>query len=452
MTCRSTLCIVALSCCLAAASAASSRPGDPAVDVLSQRERAEVENRLLRDRLDHLLPRLMRETGIDLWLVLSREYAEDPVHPTLVPRPYYSSKGLLTFLIFHDRGPEHGVERLAVGLSATGLGDLYQFEGAPGGMREQWRRLREILAERDPKTIGINTSLTWAVADGLSATLRGVLERVLGPELSERLTPAQDLVVRWLETRTEAELEIYPQVVHLTRSVIAEAFSERHITPGVTTTRDVAWHLRQRLADLDLPVWFMPMVEVQRPGVPCEVDDPFCGDDDTVIRRGDVVHTDVGICYLTLCSDTQELAYVLPLGQTEIPDGLRDALAVGNRWQDLLTARFETGRTGNEILTGVLEAAEAEGIQARVYSHPLGFFGHGPGPTIGILTLQQPIPFLGEWPVHPNTVYAIEGAVHVPIPEWDGHPLRVLVEHDAVFDGERVVYLAGRQTRWHLIR
>lgn len=427
------------------------RSHDAPRDVLPRRERARVVNRLIRDRLDHLLPRLMREADVDLWLVVSREYAEDPIHPTLVPRPYFSSKGLLTFLIFHDRGPEEGVERLAVGLSSKGVEDLYQWEGAPGGMREQWRRLREILTERDPQKIAVNTSLTWAPADGLSATLRDVLQRVLGPELAERMVSAQDLAVRWLETRTEAELELYPHVVALTREVIAEGLSERAITPGVTTTRDLAWYLRQRLADLDLPIWFMPIVDVQRPKVPCAVDDPYCGDDDAVIQRGDVVHTDVGICYLTLCSDTQELAYVLRLGETEVPAGLRDALAQGNRWQDLLTAELRSGRTGNEILTAVLDSARAEGIESRVYSHPVGFFGHAPGPAIGLLTIQEPVPFLGDWPVHPSTVYAIEGAVQVPVPEWDGHPVRILIEHDAVFDGEDVVYLAGRQTRWHVI-
>lgn len=457
MTCRD-LCRVVVT--LSLSLLALSSPAPPAraeadrIDelghVLSHREQAAVENRLLRDRLDHLLPRLMRETDVDLWLVISREYAEDPIHSTLVPRPHYVSD-LVTFLIFHDRGPEKGVERLALGLSPQGLEDVYRWEGVPGGPRAQWQRLGELLKERNPEKIAVNTSLSWAVADGLSATLRDVLKRVIGPELSERLVSAQDLAVRWLETRTEAELEIYPRVVSLARTVIAEALSKRVVTPGVTTTRDVAWYLRHRFAELDLPVWFMPTVEVQRPGIPCGDEDVYCGDQDVVIRRGDVVHVDAGICYLTLCSDTQELAYVLRLGESEVPAGLRHALELGNRWQSLLTAEIRTGRTGNEILTAALESAKQQGIRSRVYSHPLGFFGHGPGTIIGLLTAQQPIPHLGDWPVHPNTAYAIEGAVHVPVPEWEGQAVRILIEQDAVFDGRDVIYLAGRQTRWHVI-
>ncbi len=257
-------------------------------------------------------------------------------------------------------------------------------------------------------------------------------------------------MIRWLETRSPLEQERYPHVVALARAVIAEAFSRRVITPGVTTTEDVAWYIRQRFADLDLPAWFMPYVNVQRPGLECAPETPFCGAADT-IRRGDVLHTDVGICYLRLCTDTQEMGYVLRLGEESPPPGLADALRLGNRWQDLLTAEFWTGRTGNEILSAAQRAARAEGIVASVYTHPLGAFGHAPGPTIGMWDNQGPTPVKGDWPLHAETAYAIEGNVKVPVPEWDGQLVQIKLEQSAVFDGQRVVYLAGRQTRWHLI-
>ncbi|RMH22561.1 MAG: M24 family metallopeptidase [Acidobacteria bacterium] len=415
--------------------------------VLPQRARVEAVNRMLRQRLDELLPRLMRESGIEMWLVVSREYAEDPVYLTLVPEPVFAARRT-TILMFHDRGAD-GVERATV--SRYDVGDLYRSVWQGGDLEQQWQRLGELVRERDPQTIGVDVSHDWPVADGLTASLRDRLLAALGAEHAARVVSAEKLVVRWLETRSRLEQEVYPHVVALARGVIAEAFSDRVITPGVTTTDDVAWYIRQRFADLDLQAWFMPYVNLQRPGVACDPDNPFCGTSG-VIHRGDVLHTDVGICYLRLCTDTQEMGYVLRPGERQAPAGLRRALAVGNRWQDVLTAAFVTGRSGNEILAAALDAARAEGIRSMVYTHPLGFFGHAPGPTVGMWDNQGPTPVRGDWPLHPDTAYAIEGNVIVQVPEWDGQWVRIKLEQSALFDGDAVRYLAGRQTRWHLVR
>ncbi len=415
--------------------------------VLAHRDRIEPVNRMLHERLETLLPRLMRETGIEMWLVINREYAEDPVYLTLVPAPVFAARRT-TILMFHDRGEETGVERVTV--SRYAVGDLYASVWEGGDLDEQWKRLAEIIRERDPKTIGINTSRHWPVADGLTAGLHARLTEALGADLSRRLTSAEDLAVRWLETRGATEQEVYPHVVALARGVIGEAFSSRVITPGVTTTDDVAWYIRQRFADLDLPIWFMPYVNVQRPGLPCDPESPFCGTTG-VIRRGDVIHTDVGICYLRLCTDTQEMGYVLRAGEREVPAGLLEALAVGNTWQDHLTDAFVAGRTGNEILAAALARSEGAGIRSMVYTHPLGFFGHAPGPTIGMWDNQGRTEHRGDWPLHADTAYAIEGNVIVQVPEWEDAWVRIKLEQDALFDGERVTYIAGRQTTWHVI-
>ncbi len=419
-----------------------SRPGA----VLKVRERPQPVNAALEDRLDNLLPGLMREAGLDMWLVINREYAEDPVYFSLVPQPAHAARRT-TMLVFFDRGAEAGVERLTV--NRYPFGSLYESAWQGGDLDEQWRALAETIAERKPKRIGIDVSREWPVADGLTASLKARLIEVLPPELAARLEPAEKLVVRWLETRTAIELDTYPHVVALARSVIAEAFSERVITPGVTTTDDVAWYIAQRFADLSLPIWFTPYVNLQRQGVACEPEDAFCGTSG-VVRRGDVLHTDVGICYLRLCTDTQEMGYVLALGQAEVPGGLKAALEAGNEWQDLLTAEFRTGRTGNEVLAATIRAAQAQGLVSSTYSHPLGFFGHAPGPTIGMWDNQGPTIGRGDWPLHPSTAFAIEGNVKVAVPEWEGQLVQIKLEQSAVFDGDQVRYLAGRQTRWHI--
>jgi len=417
--------------------------------VLPERDRPAVVNRILEDRLETLLPRLMRETDIDLWLVINREYNEDPVYLTLVPAPAFAARRT-TMLVFHDGGPGKGVERLVVGRYP--LGDLYDSTWEGGTSQEQWQRLAEIIKERNPKRIGINASRHWAFGDGLSAGLRDLLMETLGPELGKRVVPAEDLCIRWLETRTEAEMELFPHLVALARSVVAEAFSNQVITPGATTTDDVAWFIRQRFTDLGLPIWFMPYVNVQRAGEDHEKEEPFYGKSGVVIRRGDVLHTDVGIRYLRLNTDNQEMGYVLRLGEEDVPEGLKSALAVGNRMQDLLTGNFRSGRTGNEILAATRRDVEAEGIVASIYTHPLGFFGHAAGPTIGMWDNQGDTPVQGDWKLHPGTAYAIEGNVKVPVPEWDGQWVQIKMEQGGYFDGEAVRYLGGRQTRWHLVR
>lgn len=416
--------------------------------VLPPRERVEPANRMVEERLETLLPALMEETGIDMWLVLNREYAEDPVYFTLVPQPGFAARRT-TMLVFHLR-EDGSLDRLTV--NRYPLGAPYEAAWSGGNLDEQWQALGELIGERDPDRIGINVSRNWPVADGLTHGLRERLHEVLPEGFEGRLGSAEDLVVRWLETRSESELEVYPHVVSLARGVVAEAFSSRAITPGVTTTDDVAWYLRDRFESMGLSIWFMPYVNIQRPGTECEEDSPFCGIEGR-IRPGDVLHTDVGICYLKLCTDTQEMAYVAKAGEDGVPQGLEDALADGNRWQDQLTAEFEVGRSGNEILAAAQERMTAEDWKGvNIYTHPLGFFGHGPGPTIGMWDTPGATEVRGDWPLHADTAYAIEGSIKLPVPEWDDQLVHIKLEQSAVFDGERVIYLGGRQTEWHVVR
>jgi hypothetical protein len=416
-------------------------------DILPERERPPVINRILQERLRTLLPRLMRETGIDMWLVINREYVEDPVYLSLVPAPVFHARRL-SMLVFFDRGPGQPIEALTVSRYAM---DGYTAAWQGGTEEDQWKRLAAIVAERAPRRIGINTSRRWSFGDGLTASLRDALMEALGPALAARTTSADALCVRWLETRTPLELDLYAHIVAIARGVVSEAFSERVITPGVTTTDDVAWYIRQRFADLGLATWFSPYVNRQAPGVACAAATAFCGESG-VIQRGDVLHTDVGITYLRLSTDTQEMGYVLRRGETGVPEGLKRALATGNRWQDLLTAEFATGRTGNDVFARTDAAARREGIAHSTYTHAVGVHGHAAGVSIGMWDNQGAVPVTGEWPLAPDTAYAIEGSVKVPVPEWDNQFVQIKLEQTALFDGTRVTYASGRQTEWHVVR
>ncbi len=415
--------------------------------VALSRERIAPENRMLVDRLENLLPGLMAEADIDMWLILNREYAEDPVYFTLVPQPSFAARRT-TMLIFNRRADDT-IERLTV--NRYPLGEPYESAWSGGELDEQWVALGTLIGERAPERIGINVSDSWPEADGLTHGLHQKLLDVLPDGFASRLVSAEDLVVRWLETRSDEEIGVYPHIVSIARGVLAEAFSSRAITPGVSTTDDVAWFIRQRFESLGVPIWFMPYVNIQRPGIECDEEAAFCGISG-VIRPGDVLHTDVGICYLKLCTDTQEMGYVLRAGETDVPEGLKDALAQANRWQDLLTSEFRTGRSGNEILLAAQRRMRNEPWSFNIYTHPIGFFGHAPGPTIGMWDLPGAVDGTGDWPLHPNTAYAIEGGIKLAVAEWDDQLVNIKTEQSALFDGERVIYLGGRQTEWHVIR
>ena len=411
--------------------------------------RPEIQNRLLEERLDSLLPRLMRETGVDMWLVIAREYNDDPVFLSLVPKPRFTARRT-TMLVFFDRG-DAGIERLTV--SRYPLGAMYEAAWEGGDLDAQWERLVEVIAERDPQTIAVNTSDTWPVADGISHSLYSKLAGSLSPELKTRLQSSERLVVRWMETRTGGEVEVWQRAVAIARETIARAFSSEVITPGVTTVGDVSWFIRTRFEEEGLEPWFHPDVNRQWQGADFAENAPFLGDGsrDGIIRRGDVLHTDVGLCYLGLCTDTQEMGYVLKLGESEPPAGLRQAMRTGNQWQDALTAEFVTGRTGNEILAAAQDSLEKLGIQHAIYTHPLGVYGHAPGPTIGMWDNQGPTIGRGDWPLYPMTGYAIEGNVVVRVPEWNNQRVQMKLEQSALFDGKTVLYLAERQKALHVI-
>ncbi|MFO8100109.1 MAG: M24 family metallopeptidase [Salinibacter sp.] len=423
-------------------------PMDPATPkVLPMEERARVVNEWTETRLDTVVARAMRAEDIDLWIVSGREYNEDPVLKTMLPATWESARRR-TILVFYDQGPEAGIERLAV--SRYDVDALFEAAWDKEEQPDQWARLAEIIEARDPARIAVNRSETFALADGMADTEQAQLREALPARYEDRLVSGEELAVRWLETRTEAERAIYPQIVRLARSIIAKGLSEQAIQPGVTTTEDLQWWYRSRIRDLDLTAWFHPTVSIQRPDATKDGD--FSSTSvPQVIRRGDLLHVDLGISYLRLHTDTQQHAYVLRAGETEAPSGLKRGLRMANRVQDVLTDRFETGRTGNEVLRSTLAAADSMGINATIYAHPIGFHGHAAGPLIGLWDQQDGVPGKGEAPLRPNTAHSVELNAAARVPEWDGQEVLFRVEENALFTGETVRYLDGRQTQLYLI-
>jgi len=417
--------------------------------ILDMQKRAEVQNNWLNYRLDNVIPELMRREDIDMWIIIAREYNEDPVIKTMLPATWQSARRR-TILVFFDDGET--VERLAV--ARYDIGEFFKTAWNKEEQPDQWARLSEVISERDPGKIALNYSTTFALADGISHTQYDEFHASLPKKYQDRIVTGEKLAIGWLETRVEPEMQVYPLICQIAHEVIAEGFSEAVIQPGVTTTDDVEWWYRERIRELKLSAWFHPSVSVQRE------QEPEAGflqnfskrPASNIIRPGDLLHVDFGITYLGLNTDTQQHAYVLKSNESDAPEGLHQALATGNRLQDILTENFKTGRSGNEILKAAREQALSEDIRPSIYTHPIGFHGHAAGPTIGLWDQQEGVPGKGDYPLYPNTAYSIELNATVNVPEWE-KDIRIMLEEDAFFDGEEVRYIDGRQTElWPIPR
>ena len=410
-------------------------------EILPLRERVEVIDDIIEERLDTIIPQIMREEGVDMWLLMAREYFEEPVIDTMLDARSMAARRR-TILIFFDPGDCQPIERMTV--SRYGLAGLFEPAWDPDVEPHQWQAVADIITARDPQRLAINYSDLTAFGDGMTLSQYRSMMAALPDNYEDRIVSGETLSVRWLETRTPSEIDLYPTVVQIAHSIMARAFSREVITPGETTADDVVWWYRDEVDRLGLVPWFQPSVAIQREGA-----DGFLRGDE-IIQPGDLLWTDFGITYLRLNTDTQQLAYVLREGETEAPAGLRQGLANTNQVQDILVHNYAVGRSGNEALRLTREQAIAEGLDPSIYTHPIGTHGHGAGPAIGFWDNQEADP-RGAMPINANTAWAIELTSYEPVPEWDNQVVDFRSEKNAIFDGETVRYIDGRQTELILI-
>ena len=416
-----------------------------AQQILPEKQRAEVVDQILKDRFNNLLPKLMDDTGFDMWILISREYNEDPVLKTMLPATWLNARRR-TILVFYRNKEKNTIEKLAVARYNFGenIVSAWNKDKEP----DQWKALMQIIEDRKPKAIGLNYSDSFNICDGLVKTDYDAFMSYLPKQFKANVKSAEQLAIGWIETRTETEMVIYNQLVDITHNIIAEAFSEKVITAGITTTTDVEWWMRDKVTELGLETWFHPTVDVQRTAK--KLGNHLYAfsnrPEDMVILPGDLVHCDFGITYLRLNTDCQELAYVLKPKETQPPKFLVDALKDGNRVQDIFTSNFETGKTGNEVLAESLSESKAEDLRPSIYTHPLGTYGHSSGTTLGMWDSQGGVPITGDYPLHVNTVYAIELNTTVTIPEWK-RDIRIMLEEAGFWGEDGFRYVNGRQTK-----
>ena len=423
------------------------------------REQADIQQRWLARRMTTVLPALMKKYDVDMWVIPMREYNEDPTFTSLVSPTTFAARRR-TIYVFSMKGDS--VERIALGGSSQG--GVYkavrstQAAAGPAGSRggqnaelwgdEQWQALKKVIEDRNPEKVAVNISRVFAFSDGLSAGESDGMQEALGEKWTKRFVSHDGLALDLIATRLPEEAEFYRRMQEVAWSIIDSAFSSAVIKPGVTTTEDVVWWMRQRVNDLGLGSWFQPSVDVQRRGVT-----EAQLESNPVIQRGDVLHCDFGIVALRLNTDTQHMGYVLREGESAPPPGLLSALRNGNKLQDIVMSEIRPGRTGNEVLNSSLAAMKAAGLDGTVYTHPIGIHGHGAGPLIGLWDYQNGVPGRGDAKIIPSMWFSIELQATSPVPEWGGQRVRIALEEDMTIDpAGNKAWALKRQTEFHLIR
>ena len=264
--------------------------------ILDEKDRAQKINEILKYRFENILPDLMDKTDIDMWVLISREYNEDPVLKTMLPAEWLNARRR-TILVFYRNKENNTLDKLAVARYNFGenIISAWDKESQPN----QWLRLNEIIEERNPKKIGLNFSKYFNIADGLDKTDYDEFMSNISSLNKKKIVSAQKLATAWIETRTTQEMEIYKQIVTITKQIINEAFSTSVIKIGETTTTDLEWWMRQKVTDLGLETWFHPSIDIQRSS---EINGDHLRSfsnrpSENIIQRGDLLHCNFGITY-----------------------------------------------------------------------------------------------------------------------------------------------------------
>jgi len=403
------------------------------MQIRTLKEQYEIKDRILKERLDTLVAPLMMECGIDVWLIPSKEYNEDPIFEVLTPSGFPTARRVSILLLHND----HGVlKSYCINMHDHEL-EKYYTQDWDIKNETQFQALKRVLERCNPKTIGLNYSDDFAYCDGLSVGLLNLFKRELPETITDKFVSAEMLAIRFLETRSTLEMHYYPEVMALAMDIINDTYTKEVIKLGKTTCDDLEWYMKDRVNGLGLTFWFPPTIDVQRStGM-------FSGD--TLIEAGDLVHCDFGITYLGLCTDTQRLAYITKITEDKLPDELRMGMIENSHFQDIVSQSFKVGKTGNEIFSEALTIAAQENIQAMLYSHPLGIHGHAAGPTIGLYSDQKPQPLKGDLKMHQDTAYALELNTCKVIAGYQ-KPVFFFTEESVLFTKDKVEYLAKDRT------
>jgi Xaa-Pro dipeptidase len=401
--------------------------------------------RIREERIETLLGPAMERGGLDAWVVMARENANDPLAAHIGAE---NAGGLAAFLFF--RRADGKVESLALSpvTESTALAEVTPLDSVRAFARgaDVYALVAEEIAARDPARIGMNSG-PRSVADGLSWTQRKALEEALGPELASRLVPSADMVVEWLSVKLPEEVEIMRRAAILTEQLELEAYAA--VVPGETTDADVARFLKRRMADLGVTDGWAPD---QNPNVNSGPDRGHSHSTEKTIQPGDVIQTDFGIkVHDRWVTDIQRFAYVLRAGETEPPPEIQ------RRWEEAKAggrAAFDAMRPGVmgwDVDRAQRSRLEQNGSIPIIWStgHPVGYWAHDLGPRLGGSANGDPARGDASRPLRAGHTFAFDGFFG-----WtreDGTTKTISVEEMAVVTTDGAEYLIPPQEELVLI-
>ncbi len=411
--------------------------------LLSLREQSEVRQAWLKKRFDTLLLPMMRKHGVSMWIVTNEEFHSDAVTESIVPP--VPMVGRRDFFIFFDNG--NTLERFAVvRYEEEQLKKFYTL--ISGGKTADI--IKKIVEERKPKTIALNMGYGRGQSDGITHDAYKFLAETLGKDYESRFISAGNLVTDYLDTRIAEELEHYRTAVLVTDILTRRAFSNEVITPGKTTVGDVRWWFLQQINNLGLTNWFQPDLRVQRLAKANSSSQQFLAvaDESMILERGDLIHIDCGLIYMGLSTDWQKHGYILRDGESDAPNGLKNALKNTNALQDAIFKAARTGMTGNEVYDAAMAEMKRQNIEAMIYSHPIGTQGHGLGASIDFRRA------LGVSPerIRLGSYMSIELNTSTKVPEWNDQKVTIMAEDDAFMTEKGYEFFRPRQTELYLIK
>lgn len=381
-----------------------------------------------KDKLDQILPQAMRENGIDMWLVASREGHADP-NAAMLGGGYVGDVG---YYIFTNRGGDR-VERAALGIGGAAFDQcsLYDIKGDPAS-------LQRFVAERNPKRIGIDVATEIGAADGLSHSLHEKLRETLGATFAARLVSAEKLVSDFRSRHPMTEIAAFACAGEFSRTIAERALSNEVIRPGHTTTGDVAWWMMERLQEEALGDSFgLPSIYVLGPGER----GPVSGDH--VIQRGDLITMDWGVNYQLSYTDMKRMAYVLKPGENAPPVGVQRAFDRALEIRRMILDEIRPGVTAGDALAAVnRKVAATKGYVLGRYddptadtrvsdvvigSHSVGDLGHGSGPSMADFN-----PLRMTYVLRPSNFLSIELFLYTVVPEWGSRKIKIPLEDNGV--------------------
>ena len=442
--------LLCLLCCLLIFSPAIAQKAGKTPKLLPWSQQIAIREQWLAKRHDMILP-MMREHGIDMWIVVNEEFHDDPLTQYIAPpRPYAGGRD---YFVFIDTD-EKGLRKLAI----TGFAEenLKHFFESPDEPRPAEKVLPELYEQYKPKKIALSYGARRGVERSITHDTYDLIADKMGADAVQHFVPAAELIEEYLDTRIPEEFATYQQMVQVTDSLTRCSLSSEVIHPGKTTVGDVRRWLYDRLWENRVSTWFQPDLRVQRRARKNDTSRGFLAvaPENTVIERGDVVHLDFGITYMGLNTDWQKMAYVLLPGEKDAPAGLKNAMKNTNALQDALTLRAaRPGKPAAEVYAQAMDEMKQKGIEAQIYSHPIGNQGHGLGPSIDFRSAQRTdIGASQAKPLRKGSYLSVELNTQTAVAEWDGQKVYIMMEDDAYLTDEGYKFFIPRQEAFYLVK